>query len=84
MKQRILEEISKREDQLNEMDAEGHIWWNRFKRLVNDLPEEQVPTIKPGQIFTVDGKMYCIVNPESASADTNDHGHQVLLLSVIK
>lgn len=84
MKQRILDEISRREDQLSELDAEGHIWWNRFKRLVNDMPDEQIPTIKPGQIFTVEGKMYCITKPKTASEPANDHGHQVLLLSLVE
>lgn len=39
--------------------------------------------IKPGQIFTVGGKIYAIANPILASDDVNEHGQIIYLLFYI-
>jgi hypothetical protein len=45
-------------------------------------PVAEVPEIKIGQIFTVEGKKYTIVNPMTStqSGDANEHGHLVITL----
>jgi hypothetical protein len=45
-------------------------------------PAAEAPEIRIGQIFTVEGKKYVIVQPRSDQqlADSNDHGHLVLTI----
>ena len=55
-----------------------------FKRLKEKVDEmkSQRPEIKIGQIFTVEGKSYVIVKPQTSSQIEmcNDHDHIVLTL----
>jgi hypothetical protein len=39
MKKLLLNKIESRIKNLDSQDAEGHIWWNRFKELVEDTSE---------------------------------------------
>lgn len=39
MKKLLLDKIESRIKNLNDQDVEGHIWWNRFKELVEDTAE---------------------------------------------
>lgn len=38
----IYQQVNKKIEELNEQDAEGHIWWNRFKELL----EQFEPSLK--------------------------------------
>lgn len=40
MKQQLLNRITEEESRLNDEDAEGHIWWNRFRELVEEMNSE--------------------------------------------
>lgn len=44
---------------------------------------ENVKKINLGEIFEVDGKLYLITNPNTASDDVNGHGQIVILLDRI-
>ncbi len=81
MKKQLLEIIKDKMDALDEKDAEGHIWWSRFEELSKNIPQELIPSVNLGEIFTVEGKMYSIIKPDTPSQDTNDHGHKVILLT---
>lgn len=39
----ILEKITEEEEKLHQQDAEGHIWWNKFRKFIEELedPDEQ-------------------------------------------
>jgi hypothetical protein len=51
MKKTLLDKIGHEVSKLNELDVEGHIWWNKFKEFVEETPE-------PGeqQIIEIDVK----------------------------
>ena len=35
--EKLYQEIDKKESELHDMDAEGHIWWHRFRNFLKDL-----------------------------------------------
>ncbi len=37
MKNKLLKYIEQQESKLHKMDAEGHIWWNKFKEVLKEL-----------------------------------------------
>jgi len=39
MKEEILRRISDEENKLHDEDAEGHIWWNKFREFIKAIPE---------------------------------------------
>ena len=41
MKEKILRLIDAEIDKLNEQDVQGHIWWNKFKELLDSIPGEE-------------------------------------------
>jgi hypothetical protein len=49
MKQEILNKISEQEEKLNELDAEGHIWWHKFRQFIEEIEEERMFTLTKEQ-----------------------------------
>lgn len=41
MKEDILRRISEEEKKLNDLDTDGHIWWNRFREFIEAIPEKE-------------------------------------------
>lgn len=39
MKEEILRRILAEEKKLNDNDVEGHVWWNKFREFIKDIPE---------------------------------------------
>ena len=39
MKEEILRRISDEEKKLDDRDANGHIWWNKFREFIESIPE---------------------------------------------
>jgi hypothetical protein len=60
MKKEILSRIKFEIGKLNEQDVEGHVWWNKFKTLVEETPEpgEQQEIIIDLKKFTVKEDIY--------------------------
>ena len=59
----------------------GNVW--AYKNICTPIdPAAKAPEIRIGQIFTVEGKKYVIVQPRTDQqlADSNGHGHLVLTL----
>jgi hypothetical protein len=59
----------------------GNFW--AYKSMCCEVtPAADAPSIRIGQIFTVDGKKYVIINPATSSQleNTNDHGQLVITL----
>lgn len=44
----------------------------------------EVTKIKAGELFEVNGKIYAIVQPKTASESTNDHGQIIYLFDELK
>ncbi len=42
MKDKLLKIIETETFDLHKEDVEGHIWWNRFKELVEGIPESNI------------------------------------------
>jgi hypothetical protein len=60
MKKALLEKIELEESKLNDQDVEGHVWWNRFRQLVEETPEvseQPITKIDVGK-FTYDSDHY--------------------------
>ena len=34
---KLYQEIDKKENELNELDVEGHIWWNKFRNFLKEI-----------------------------------------------
>lgn len=45
---------------------------------------EKIQQIKLGEVFSVDGKHYCITEPASHTETVNDFGHVIRLIEYIK
>jgi hypothetical protein len=59
----------------------GNFW--AWKSMCTEVdPAAEAPEIRIGQIFTVEGKKYVIVQPRTDQQlkDSNDHGHLVITL----
>lgn len=39
MKKALLDRIDQEVSKLNDLDVEGHIWWNKFRNVVEETPE---------------------------------------------
>ena len=57
------------------------VTYKRLKEKADELKAER-PEIKIGQIFTVEGKLYVLTKPQTATQldKCNDHGHIVITL----
>lgn len=42
IKEFIIERIEHEEAKLHEMDIDGHIWWNKFKDFIKDIPDYEI------------------------------------------
>lgn len=66
-----------------ELDTQLHgNFWAYVSMCTPVDPAAEAPEVRIGQIFTVEGKKYVIVQPRTDQqlADSNDHGHIVITL----